>query len=205
MSLPGAPPAATTPRALSPAMRSSATCSGTRSASPRRSARASPWTAWSPTPAAGSGSAPQPASYTPHRWWCAPAPTSDPTAPSWRPSPPQVLAIHAHPYRNPAALPPGKVLVLGSGQTGCHDLHYRTLQAMGVQLLGRLAGVQGHRASFAGDLADSVAFGDARYRELRKLLCDQLPTKRSPRPSYPTPHPSTPTPQPSWTSTTWGW
>jgi putative flavoprotein involved in K+ transport len=60
---------------------------------------------------------------------------------------------------------------------------------MGVQLLGRLAGVQGHRASFAGDLADSVAFGDARYRELRKLLCDQLPTKKITPPQLPDPPP----------------
>jgi putative flavoprotein involved in K+ transport len=171
--------------------------------------------------------------------------------------PPQVLAIDAHTYRNPAALPPGKVLVVGSGQTGCqlseelhqagrevflacgrapwlprrpggrdivtwlkdtsffdtppsalptpaarlganlqvtgqdggHDLHYRTLQAMGVQLVGRLTGVQGHRASFAGDLADSVAFGDARYRELRKLLSDQLPSNAITPPQLPDPPP----------------
>ena len=125
--------------------------------------------------------------------------------------PHEVLVIDAEDYRSPAALPPGKVLVVGSGQTGCqlseelhesgrevflacgrapwlprrpggrdivtwlkettffdtplsalpspaarlganllvtgqrggHDLHYRTLQAMGVQLLGRLAGVEG--------------------------------------------------------------
>jgi putative flavoprotein involved in K+ transport len=127
--------------------------------------------------------------------------------------PRDVVAIDAQDYRNPAALPPGKVLVVGSGQTGCqlseelheagrevflacgrapwlprrpggrdivtwlkettffdtplsalpspaarlganllvtgqrggHDLHYRTLQAMGVRLLGRLAGVEGRR------------------------------------------------------------
>jgi len=160
--------------------------------------------------------------------------------------PRDLLAIDAQGYRNPAALPPGKVLVVGSGQTGCqlseelresgrevflacgrapwlprrpggrdivswlhettffdtplsalpspaarlganllvtgqrggHDLHYRTLQAMGVQLLGRLAGVDGHRASFAGDLADSVAFGDARYADIRKLLTEQLAAQR---------------------------
>src|SRR4051812_10408060 len=147
--------------------------------------------------------------------------------------PPEVLAIDAEDYRNPATLPPGKVLIVGSGQTGCqlseelheadrevflacgrapwlprridgrdivtwlnettffdtplsalpspaarlganlqltgrrggHDLHYRTLQAMGVHLLGHLAGVEGHRAYFADDLADSVAFGDARYAD----------------------------------------
>jgi putative flavoprotein involved in K+ transport len=156
-----------------------------------------------------------------------------------------VLRIDAEDYRNPAELPSGKVLVVGSGQTGCqiseelheagrdvflacgrapwlprrvdgrdivtwinettffdmplrslpspaarlisniqttgrrggHDLHYRTLQAMGVQLLGRLAGIDGHRAYFAGDLADSVAFGDARYADIRRLLTEQLPAK----------------------------
>jgi putative flavoprotein involved in K+ transport len=171
--------------------------------------------------------------------------------------PHDVLVIGAEDYRNPAALPPGKVLVVGSGQTGCqlseelhqagrevflacgrapwlprrpggrdivtwlkettffdtplsalpspaarlganvlvsgqrggHDLHYRTLQAMGVQLLGRLAGVEGHRASFAGDLGDSVAFGDARYADVRKLLTEQLATKGSTAPELPDPPP----------------
>jgi putative flavoprotein involved in K+ transport len=146
--------------------------------------------------------------------------------------------IDAEGYRNPGALPPGKVLVIGSGQTGCqiseelheagrevflacgrapwvprqpggrdivswlrettffdtsvdtlpspsarlganlqvtgarggHDPHYRTLQTMGVQLLGRLTGVEGHHARFADDLSDSVAFGDARYADMRAAL-----------------------------------
>jgi putative flavoprotein involved in K+ transport len=171
--------------------------------------------------------------------------------------PHEVLAIDAEDYRNPAALPPGNVLVVGSGQTGCqlseelhesgrevflacgrapwlprrvdgrdivswlkettffdtplsalpspaarlganplatghrggHDLHYRTLQAMGVHLLGHLAGVEGHRAHFAGDLADSVAFGDARYADIGKLLTDQLATRRITAPELPDPPP----------------
>lgn len=171
--------------------------------------------------------------------------------------PPDVLVIDAADYRNPAALPPGKVLVVGSGQTGCqiseelhesgrdvslacgrapwaprradgrdivtwlkettfldaplsalpspaarlvanvqatgqrggHDLHYRTLQAMGVQLLGRLTGVRGHRAYFAGDLADSVAFGDARYADIRQLLTEQLTAKGMAVPTLPDPPP----------------
>jgi putative flavoprotein involved in K+ transport len=40
--------------------------------------------------------------------------------------PAEVLQIDADGYRNPAALPPGKVLVVGSGQTGCEvaeELH----------------------------------------------------------------------------------
>lgn len=39
---------------------------------------------------------------------------------------PRVLQLHAHDYRNPAALPPGGVLVIGTGQTGCQiaeELH----------------------------------------------------------------------------------
>ncbi|WP_433366587.1 flavin-containing monooxygenase [Actinoplanes sp. CA-142083] len=171
--------------------------------------------------------------------------------------PPEVLAIDAEDYRNPATLPPGKVLVVGSGQTGCqiseelhesdrevflacgrapwlprrvdgrdivtwlnettffdtplsalasptarlganllvtgrrggHDLHYRTLQSMGVHLLGHLAGVEGHRAYFADDLADSVAFGDARYADIRKLLTEQLPAKGIPAPQLADPAP----------------
>jgi putative flavoprotein involved in K+ transport len=171
--------------------------------------------------------------------------------------PQDVLVTDAEDYRNPAALPPGRVLVVGSGQTGCqiseelhesgrevflacgrapwvprrsggrdimswlkettfleqplsalpspaarlaanpqatgrrggHDLHYRTLHAMGVQLLGRLAGVDGHRAYFAGDLADSVAFGDARYADIRQLFNTQLPAKGMTVPELPDPPP----------------
>jgi putative flavoprotein involved in K+ transport len=171
--------------------------------------------------------------------------------------PPGLLVIDAVDYRNPAALPPGKVLVIGSGQTGCqiseelheagrevflacgrapwmprqaggrdivswlhqttffdmsvdalpspaarlganvqvtgarggHDLNYRTLQTTGVQLLGRLTGVDGQRARFADDLADSVAFGDARYADIRATLRNQLAPKGMPVPELPDPPP----------------
>jgi putative flavoprotein involved in K+ transport len=187
--------------------------------------------------------------------------------------PRDVLVIDAEDYRNPAALPAGKVLVVGSGQTGCqlseelhesgrevflacgrapwlprrpggrdivtwlndttffdtplsalpspaarlganllvtgrrggHDLHYRTLQAMGVHLLGRLTGVEAHRASFAADLADSVAFGDARYADIRKLLGEQLASRGITAPELPDPPPFTPTRRWNWTSTDSGW
>jgi putative flavoprotein involved in K+ transport len=170
--------------------------------------------------------------------------------------PQDVLVVDAEDYGSPSALPPGKVLVVGSGQTGCqiaeelcesgrdvflacgrapwiprraagrdlvtwmnetpyfdaplsslpsptarlganaqatgrgggHDLHYRTLQAIDVQLLGRLAGIDGHRAYFADDLADSVAFGDARYADLKQLLTDQL-AKGMTAPELPDPPP----------------
>ena len=149
-----------------------------------------------------------------------------------------LLQIDAEGYRNPAALPPGKVLVVGSGQTGCqlaeelhesgrdvflacgrapwaprriggrdllhwivetqylegrvedlpspasrlvaniqasghgggHDLHYRVLQRIGVTLLGHFAGAADGCAHFAPDLAESVAFGDARYDDTRELI-----------------------------------
>ena len=178
-----------------------------------------------------------------------------PHRPVTGPFPSGVHVVDAEGYTNPAALPPGKVLVVGSGQTGCqiaeelhsagrdvflacgrapwaprrledrdivrwicettffdtplsalpspaarlvanvqatgrdggHDLNYRTLQAAGVQLLGRLAAVDGRRARFAGDLADSVAFGDARYAEIRKLLTEQLSAKGARVPELPDP------------------
>ena len=171
--------------------------------------------------------------------------------------PPGVVVMDAGEYRTPAALPPGRILVIGSGQTGCqlaeelceagrevflacgrapwlprrlhgrdivtwlsettffdtplaalrspaerlaanlqatgrgggHDLHYRTLQADGIQLVGRLAGVDGHRARFADDLADSVAFGDARYADIRHLFAEQLATGGAPAPELPDPPP----------------
>jgi putative flavoprotein involved in K+ transport len=157
--------------------------------------------------------------------------------------PASVHAIDAEDYSNPTALSPGKVLIVGSGQTGCqlaeeifeagrdvslacgrapwvprrlegrdtiawinetpffdarlsdlpsprwrllsnplmsgrrggHDLNYRTLQAQGVQLLGRFIGAADGRAHFAGDLGESVAFGDARWADIREVIrkaCD---------------------------------
>ena len=40
-------------------------------------------------------------------------------APAGAHLPPAVLQLHSDAYRNPAALPPGAVLVVGSGQSGC--------------------------------------------------------------------------------------
>lgn len=77
-----------------------------------------------------------------------------------------------------AALPsPAERLIANpqwSGRDGGHDLNYRTLKAGGVQLVGHLRGIQGGRASFADDLADSVAFGDQRYQRICDLLKDDL-------------------------------
>jgi len=143
-----------------------------------------------------------------------------------------LLQIDIEGYRNPASLPPGSVLVVGSGQSGCqlaeelheagrevvlscgkapwlprriggrdlvwwldasgflgqsvttlpqaarlisnplatghgggHDLHLRTLRAMGVTLVGHFLGAGGREARFAPDLADTVAWGDAWHLE----------------------------------------
>ena len=156
-----------------------------------------------------------------------------------------LLQIDLTGYTNPESLPPGKVLVIGSGQSGCqlaeelheagrevvlacgrapwaprriggrdivwwvvetgfldmgfealpnpkerltanilatghgggHDLSLRTLRAMGITLTGRFLGATDHRARFAPDLADSVAWGDERYRQLmglvRKLVAER--------------------------------
>ena len=165
--------------------------------------------------------------------------------------------IDALDYRNPDALPDGKVLLIGSGQTGCqlaeelyragrdvflscgrapwvprrlddldivtwltrvgffdeplsdlpspagrlianpqatgyaggHDLHYRTLQHLGVVLLGRITSVDEHRARFEDDLAASVAFGDARWEDARRALSDGLPAKGYEVPELPAPEP----------------
>ena len=172
--------------------------------------------------------------------------------------PRDMAVLDAEGYRTPAALPAGRVLVVGSGQTGCqiaeelcqsgrevllacgrapwgprrpagrdivtwlnettwfrtpvsalpapaarlfaniqttgkdggHDLHYRTLQAMGVELVGRLAGVDGHHVRFADDLAESVAWGDARDADIGQLLAAQLGGRRR---TGPTRHRSAPT------------
>ncbi len=154
--------------------------------------------------------------------------------------PADLLQIDVEDYANPADLPPGPVLVIGSGQSGCQiaeelheagrdvflacgrapwlprrigdhdfvwwlvetgylddptsslpspevrlaanvqssghgggrDLHYRTLQRMGVTLLGRFLGAEGRHARFASDLGESVAWGDQRVA----MLMDRIRT-----------------------------
>jgi putative flavoprotein involved in K+ transport len=151
-----------------------------------------------------------------------------------------VVELDADRYTNEAALPPGKVLVVGSGQTGCqlaeelheagravvlacgrapwaprrldgrdvifwlvdagfydqgtealpspaarlvanvqatghdggHDLNYRVLRDAGLTLAGHFRGAEDGQLHFASDLADSVAFGDARYADLRTVIFD---------------------------------
>jgi putative flavoprotein involved in K+ transport len=60
--------------------------------------------------------------------------------------------------------------VQSTGAGGGHDLHYRTLQAMGVTLLGHLVGADGRSATFAPDLAGTVAWADQRHGQLMELV-----------------------------------
>src|SRR5258708_6168160 len=57
-----------------------------------------------------------------------------------------------------------------SGRDGGHDLHFRTLQAIGVQLLGRFDHADASMVHFGSDLAESVTFGDSRYADIKNLI-----------------------------------
>ena len=82
-------------------------------------------------------------------------------------------------YDQPRSVLPGPAARLvanlqATGARGGHDLHYRVLQRMGVTLAGRLSDVSDGTVAFADDLADSVAFGDARFADIRRFLREQL-------------------------------
>src|SRR5256885_1476478 len=72
--------------------------------------------------------------------------------------------------RTPDKLPSPAARLVGNpqatGHGGGRDLHYRTLHAEGVELLGRFAGAEGSAIHFADDLAASVDFGDARWADV---------------------------------------
>lgn len=57
--------------------------------------------------------------------------------------------------------------VLATGHQGGHDLHYRTLVYRGIELAGRFLGAEDGVARFAGDLGDSVSWGDEKFALLR--------------------------------------
>ena len=59
---------------------------------------------------------------------------------------------------------------LATGHGGGHDLNLRTLRARGATLLGHFVEAEGRRARFADDLAESVAWGDQRYDEVRQQV-----------------------------------
>jgi putative flavoprotein involved in K+ transport len=168
-----------------------------------------------------------------------------------------LLQIDMEEYFNAGSLPPGPVLIVGSGQSGCqlaeelreagrdvvlacgkapwgrrrlgdrdlvwrleesgflgqpvtslpspaarlganpiatghgrgHDLSLRTLRAMGVTLVGHFLGAAGAEARFASDLADSAAWGDARFREIRREVLRVADERGLPRPEIAEPSP----------------
>ena len=57
-----------------------------------------------------------------------------------------------------------------TGRGGGHDLHLRTLHAMGVELIGRYAGADGTKLHFIDDLARSCDAGDDLTRVLMKWV-----------------------------------
>lgn len=74
-----------------------------------------------------------------------------------------------------------------SGKDNGHDLHYRTLAALGVRLLGHFQDADSGRVRFGGDLAECVALGDQRYSELCTRIhtfCDRI---GRPHPELPAP------------------
>lgn len=89
-----------------------------------------------------------------------------------------------------ASLPPAARLfanIVASGHDGGHDLNLRTLHERGVQLLGHFAGAEGHQARFRADLAQSVAWGDERFRQLRDLFTRLADERGLPVPDMPDP------------------
>ncbi|MEO8461976.1 MAG: NAD(P)-binding domain-containing protein [Chloroflexota bacterium] len=78
---------------------------------------------------------------------------------------------------------------LATGHGGGHDLSLRTLRAMGVALAGRFLGADGRRARFAPDLAESVAWGDARYHDIMALAVKTADARGIARPEIAVPEP----------------
>ena len=60
---------------------------------------------------------------------------------------------------------------------------------MGVTLVGRFLGAAGSEARFAADLADSVAWGDARFREIKREVLRVAAERGLPRPEIAEPAP----------------
>ena len=79
--------------------------------------------------------------------------------------------------------------IQASGRRGGHDCHYRTLQTQGVRMLGHLTAVEDGVAHFTDDLAESVAFGDARYAQVRGLIEKSCAARGVKAPEMPPPPP----------------
>ena len=79
--------------------------------------------------------------------------------------------------------------VVTTGHEGGHDLHLRTLAAMGVSLQGRFLGWEAGRFRFASDLAESVAWGDERYGTFAELVRNLVAERGMARVDLPAPEP----------------
>jgi putative flavoprotein involved in K+ transport len=88
---------------------------------------------------------------------------------------------------NPAARLAANVQATGHG--GGHDLHYRTLQRLGVKVLGHFLGADGRHARFATDLGESVAWGDKRNALIMDLVRKVVAECGMPPPEIPAPAP----------------
>ena len=76
--------------------------------------------------------------------------------------------------RPPSALPSPAARFfsnpLTTGRDGGHDLHLRTLHAMGVELVGRFLGAEDGEVAFGDDVAQSVAAGDGMSLAMKKYI-----------------------------------
>jgi len=82
--------------------------------------------------------------------------------------------------RTLAQLPSPSARLFGNpqatGHAGGHDLHYRTLHEMGVELVGRFAGAEDGKVHFIDDLSQSIEAGDNMTGVLMKYvaaLCER--------------------------------
>jgi putative flavoprotein involved in K+ transport len=95
--------------------------------------------------------------------------------------------------RTPDQLPSPLARLVGNvqvtGHDGGRDMHFRTLHALGVELLGRFAGAEGSTIHFADDLAASVDFGDARLAEMMQFIDAYCAVSGVPAPQFDAPHP----------------
>ncbi len=79
--------------------------------------------------------------------------------------------------------------ILATGHGGGHDLHLRILADSGVSLTGRFIEARNGTAHFADDLAESVAWGDNRYCQLREVFNAAAKKLGLPEPGLPDPEP----------------
>jgi putative flavoprotein involved in K+ transport len=80
--------------------------------------------------------------------------------------------------------------VTASGVAGGHDLHVRWLHARGVTVVGRFRGCDDGRIDFADDLAETMAWSDARYLDFRGAISKLCHERGMEDPGLPDPDPT---------------